>query len=79
MSAATGRTTAKPKPIREKVARMESIPVCGVAIRNEAIAPFEAFSFLSPIAVGITPHEQSGRGTPSNAAQRTDNLFFRER
>ena len=26
------------------------------------MAPFEAFSFLSPMAVGMTPHEHSGRG-----------------
>ena len=55
------------------------MPVCGVAMRNEAMAPFEAFSFLSPIAVGMTPHEHSGKGTPNSAAQTTDSLLFRER
>lgn len=79
ISAATGRMIAKPKPITEKVANMESIPVCGVAIRKEATAPLEAFSFLSPMAVGITPHEQSGSGTPSIAAQSTENLLLEER
>ena len=43
------------------------MPVCGVAMRNEAMAPFDAFSFLSPMAVGMTPHEHSGRGMPNNA------------
>ena len=52
MNAATGRMKAKPSPISEKVVRMESMPVCGLAMRNEAIAPFDAFSFLRPIAVG---------------------------
>ena len=70
---------AKPSPISENVARMESMPVCGVAMRNEAMAPFEAFSLRSPMAVGMTPHEHSGRGTPSSAAQTTDNLLLRER
>ena len=78
-SAAIGRIMAKPRLISENVAKMESMPVCGVAMRNEAMAPFEAFSFLRPIAVGITPHEHSGRGTPNSAAHSTDNLLFRER
>ena len=38
---------------------MESTPVWGVAIRKEATAPFDAFSFLRPMAVGMTPQEQS--------------------
>ena len=79
MSAAVGRIIAKPNPINEKVARMESMPVCGVAMRNEAMAPFDAFSFLSPIAVGMTPHEHSGRGIPNSAAHSTENLLLRER
>ena len=55
------------------------MPVCGVAMRNEAMAPFDAFSFLSPIAVGMTPHEHSGRGIPNSAAHSTENLLLRER
>ena len=70
---------AKPNPISEKVASIESMPVCGVAIRKEATAPFDAPSFLSPTAVGMTPHEQSGNGTPSSAAQSTDSLLSRDR
>ena len=79
VNAATGRIMANPNPRTEKVASIESIPVCGVAIRNEATAPLEARSFLSPIAVGITPQEQSGSGIPTKAAYSTDNLFSRER
>ena len=70
---------AKPSPSTEKVARMESMPVCGVAIRKEATAPFDAFSFRRPMAVGITPQEQSGSGMPNKAAYSTDSLLFRER
>ena len=50
------------------MAAIESTPVCGVAIRNEADAPREAPLRLMEIAVGSTPQEQSGNGTPSNAA-----------
>ena len=41
---------------------MESMPVCGVEIRNAVVAPFDAPSLLSDIAVGITPQEHSGSG-----------------
>ena len=58
---------------------MESMPVCGVAIRNEATAPFDAPSFFNPTAVGMTPHEQSGNGTPRKAAHSTDNLLSLDR
>lgn len=74
--AATGRMMANPSPISEKVAKMESMPVCGVAIRNEATAPLEAPSFFSPMAVGITPHEHNGNGIPNNAAYTTDIRLF---
>jgi hypothetical protein len=50
---------------------MESIPVCGVAIRNETVAALDAPSFLNDIAVGITPHEHNGNGIPNNVAFRT--------
>ena len=43
------------RTLGRNVARMESMPVCGVAMRNEAMAPFEAFSLRSPMAVGIYP------------------------
>ena len=51
---------------------MESIPVCGVAIRNEIVAPFDAPSFLNDMAVGITPHEHKGNGVPKMAAFITE-------
>lgn len=41
---------------------MESIPVCGVDMRKAVVAPFDAPSRRSDIAVGITPHEHSGSG-----------------
>ena len=70
--AANGRMTAKGMPSTEAVATIESTPVWGVAIRNEATAPFEAPSRRSDMAVGITPQEQSGSGTPNRAASITD-------
>ena len=51
---------------------IESTPVSGVEIRKESVAPFEAPFFLKDMAVGITPHEQSGKGTPNKAAVKTD-------
>ena len=51
---------------------MESIPVCGVAIRNDIVAPFDAPSFLNDMAVGITPHEHKGNGIPKMAAFSTE-------
>ena len=67
---------AKGSPISEYVATIESTPVCGVAIRNDTTAPFEAPSFRSDIAVGMTPHEQSGSGMPSSAALITERMEF---
>ena len=59
---------AKAQPISEKVATMESTPVCGVAMRKETVAPLDAPSRRKDMAVGITPHEQSGNGIPNRAA-----------
>ena len=64
--------TAKGSPISENVAMMESTPVCGVAIRNDVAAPFDAPSLRSDMAVGSTPHEHNGRGMPSRAALTTE-------
>ena len=55
----------------EYVARMLSTPVCGVDIRNDVHAPRETPARRSPTVVGITPHEQSGNGMPSNVALST--------
>ena len=70
--AATGRKTAIGRPIRAKVTKMLSMPVCGVEIKKEVTAPLEAPLFFSSIAVGTTPQEQSGRGTPTAAALMTE-------
>jgi len=51
---------------------MESAPVAGVEIKKETEAPRLAPSLRRAIAVGITPQEQIGRGTPKSVAQRTD-------
>ena len=40
-------------------------------IGTAVVAPFEAPSFRSDMAVGITPQEQRGSGTPRSAAQMT--------
>ena len=50
-----------------------------LAIMKDATAPLEAFSFLRPMAVGITPQEHSGSGTPSKAAHRTASLLSFDR
>lgn len=42
---------------------------------KETVAPREAPSFLREMAVGITPHEHKGRGTPIKAANKTDLKF----
>ena len=77
IKAVIGRKIAKVRPISEYVARMESTPVCGVAIRKETVAPFDAPSRRNDMAVGMTPHEQRGNGTPKSAALKTEaKLFF---
>jgi hypothetical protein len=65
--------------MREKVAMMESTPVCGVAIRKEVTAPGEAPSLRSDMAVGITPQEQRGMGMPRRAALSTLRKDWRDR
>ncbi len=50
---------------------IESTPVCGVEIRKDTVAPFDAPSFLSDMAVGMVPHEHSGSGMPNNVALNT--------
>jgi hypothetical protein len=56
----------------EYVAKIESTPVCGVEIKNELVAPLDAPFLKNEIPVGITPHEQSGIGIPSNEAFTDD-------
>ena len=70
--AATGRSSAMGSPSMEYVAAMESTPVWGVAMRNDTVAPCDAPSRRSPMAVGTTPHEHSGSGMPNRAAFTTE-------
>ena len=51
---------------------MESIPVIGVEIRKESVAPLEAPDFLIEVARGITPQEQTGRGIPKTVDLTTE-------
>ena len=51
---------------------MLSTPVCGVELRKEAVAPFEAPLFRSEAATGMTEQEHSGIGTPNTLALTTD-------
>ena len=66
---ARGRAIANTGPISAYVASMESIPVCGVDIRNAAVAPLPAPLRRSPVAIGNTPHEHIGSGTPTSTAR----------
>ena len=55
---------------------MLSIPVCGVEIKKEVTDPLLAPCLLKYAETGITPHEQSGNGTPNNEARKTDVIDF---
>ena len=50
---------------------MLSTPVWGVATRKDVVAAREAPARRIAIAVGSTPQEHSGRGTPIMAALKT--------
>ncbi len=76
INAATALNTAKNGPIIPYVAIRLSTPVCGVDVRNEVTAPFEAPFFFKYIAVGTTPHEHKGSGTPMIEALITDPIDF---
>jgi hypothetical protein len=56
------------QPKKDALTKTESMPVCGVLIRNPTEAPSLAPWFFSPIPAGITPQEQRGNGTPSKTA-----------
>ena len=47
---------------------MLSIPVWGVAMRKDTVAPFDAPSLRRDIAAGITPQEHRGSGIPRSVA-----------
>ena len=50
------------------MAAILSTPVCGVAMRNDVEAAFDAPFFRNATVVGITPHEHNGKGIPIKAA-----------
>ena len=50
---------------------MESTPVSGVDMRNEAVAPLLAPLWRISAAAGITPQLHNGRGAPIRAALKT--------
>ena len=77
--AAMGRIKAKANPNTEKVANIESMPVCGVAQRNAVVAAFEPPSFRRDMAVGMTPQEHKGSGIPNKLANMTERKLFCER
>ena len=58
---------------------MESTPVCGVDTRKDTTEPLEAPSRRKDMAVGITPHEHKGSGTPKSAEYITDFILLRDR
>ena len=73
--ALTGRATVSNGSSRAQETVIESTPDSGVAMRKAVVAPLLAPCRLSWAAAGNTPQEQSGIGTPSNAALRTERIF----
>ncbi len=71
MNAAIGRTTVMTGSSSAQVMAIESTPDSGVETRNAADGPRPAPCLRSPMAAGITPHEQSGKGIPSSEALTT--------
>jgi hypothetical protein len=55
---------------------MESIPVSGVEIRKERVAPLLAPCFFNETAAGNTAQEHRGKGIPKIEAFRTEPIFF---
>ena len=70
--AAIGRRIAKAGPSSDHVAAMLSTPVWGVEIRNADVADLDAPLRCMATAVGNTPQEHSGSGTPISDALTTD-------
>jgi hypothetical protein len=71
-SAANGLKIAYTGPSMPHVAMMLSMPVWGVEIRKDIVAPFDAFPLRNDIATGSTPQEHNGSGIPKIAAFTTD-------
>ncbi len=72
-----GRAIVIGRSMSAYVAAIESAPDSGVDITNEDTAPLLAPSRLSAAAIGITPQEHNGSGTPIAAAQKTEPSFRR--
>ena len=61
---------ARGNPKKPYVTKIESIPVWGVEVKKEIVAPLDAPLFNNDIPVGRTPHEQRGKGTPNIEAKK---------
>ena len=70
-SPVTSLKKAKGQPRKDALTRIESTPVWGVLIMKAVVAPLEAPSLRNPRAVGMTPQEQRGSGTPIREARVT--------
>ena len=69
------RYSVKIHPNIPYVASMESIPVMGVEMRKESVAPLLAPDFLIDVARGITPQEHTGRGIPKMVDLSTEEML----
>jgi hypothetical protein len=74
-NASIGRTTVITGSSSAQVTLIESTPVSGVEMRNEAVAPLPAPCLRSAVAVGMTEQEQSGTGMPYSDALKTERRF----
>jgi hypothetical protein len=74
-----GLIIAKTGPKSEYVAKIESIPVVGVDIKNETVAPLLEPSLSRCVATGITPQEHKGKGIPIILAFNIDKKLGEER
>ena len=50
----------------------KKIKLCGVEIKNDNVAPFDAPRLCMDVATGMTPHEHKGIGTPKSDAFETE-------
>jgi len=74
-----GLMIAKMGPKSEYVARIESIPVVGVDIKKDIVAPLLEPSLSRCVATGITPQEHKGKGIPIIFALNIDEKLGEER
>ena len=54
------------------MAKILSIPVCGVATKKDIIEPLLAPCLFNDAETGMTPHEHKGIGTPKSDAFETE-------